>query len=84
MNEDVDMDVSSGLIDNDDPILAKVTRDRLMLELGSEYDVYNFKKQIRIHFYTKSPQGNSRILSKTVGFFVSIKYFFQKSSIILG
>ncbi len=25
-------------------ILAKVTRDRLMLELGPEYDVYNFKK----------------------------------------
>ncbi len=25
-------------------ILAKVTRDRLMLNLGPEYDVYNFKK----------------------------------------
>jgi len=25
-------------------ILAKVTRDRLMLDLGPEYDVYNFKK----------------------------------------
>lgn len=25
-------------------VLAKVTRDRLMLDLGPEYDIYNFKK----------------------------------------